>query len=94
MKKKVIISIILFSSVSFNSFAATGYARGGLLFSLSIIGILLAITGIFCGIDHIKKNGKRYIHRTRTIVRTKLLSLWNHLKQNDSIIIVHHSPIN
>ncbi|MGA2823684.1 MAG: hypothetical protein ABSE72_09185 [Bacteroidales bacterium] len=72
MKKKVSLGLILLTGLSSQVFAAAGYAKDGLEFSLVLIGFLLLVAGVLKGIDYISKNRKMLVHRVKVFIKKKV----------------------
>ena len=72
MKKEVSLGLILLTGLSSQAFAAAGYAKDGLEFSLVLIGFLLLVAGVLKGIDYISKNRKMLVHRVKAFIKKKV----------------------
>ena len=81
MKKEMLIMIALLLGVSFNSFAGTGNANGGLEFLLVIVGLLLIILGLLFGIDYLQKKGKSMISNSMSFLMKKISLLRDYLNK-------------
>ena len=77
MKKTILIGLILLFGPSYQSFAKAGIASDEREFVLFIIAFLLFVAGIFEATDYLKKNGKTFFIRVRTLLRDKMLMLKN-----------------
>jgi hypothetical protein len=78
MRKVISIGLILSTGLSSQAFAAAGYAKDGLAFSLFLIGFLLLVASVLKGIDYISKNGKTILYQVKAFIRTKMTALLRH----------------
>ena len=69
MSKVFIIWQVLFLGLSFQAFAKSGVADGGLEFLLLIIGFLLLAAGLFAGIEYLMKNGRDLLSRFKEFLK-------------------------
>ena len=74
MKKIMLIWLVLFLGVSYQTFAKAGMASDEKEFFLIIILFFLLVEGIFEGIDYLRKNGKSLFLRFRTFLKNKMLT--------------------
>ena len=81
MKKEIFIIIVLLLGVSFKSFAGTGNANDGFVFSLVIAGLLLIIVGLLNGVDYLQKNGKTMIYKAMTFLKKMITLLRDRLNK-------------
>lgn len=80
MKKRIAFALVFLLGIHRASFAATGNADDGLIFSLVIIGFLLVIFSFLVAIDFLKKNGKTIVKRNFQLLRNvfhSVFSRWN-----------------
>jgi hypothetical protein len=75
MRKVMSLGIIFITGLSSQVFAAAGYAKDGLEFSLVLIGFLLLVAGVLKGIDYLSKNRKMLVHRVKAFIKKKVTSL-------------------
>lgn len=66
MKKEILILAMLLLGISGPSFAGTGDANDGLVFSLIIVGMLLAIVALITTTKWLKNNGQLIWQNTIT----------------------------
>lgn len=69
------IGLIVLTGLSSQAFAAAGYAKDGLAFSLFLISFLLLVAGFLKGIDYISKNGKTIVYQVKAFIKKKATSL-------------------
>lgn len=81
MKKKIFILGALIVGMSFNSFAGTGGANDGVLFTLVLVAFLLLIAGILSTINYFKKNGLRKIISTTKVIIKKGVTILDYFKK-------------
>ena len=79
MKKQMFIITALILGLSYESYAGTGGADGGLEFLIIIIGFLLIILALLTVGDYLKKNGKTLIYKSITSFKKMIISLSDYL---------------
>ena len=72
MKNLYFFLLLTLGSIS-KAHASAGNARDGLMFSLTIIGLLLVLAGILFLMDFFKGNGMQIIHRSVSQFISKLI---------------------
>lgn len=77
MNKKALFGLALFLGLSSQAFAGAGYANDGLVFTLVLIGVFMALAALLYGIDYLHKNGKTLYTRVKAYIGKQ----WNALDQ-------------
>lgn len=75
MKKIMLIWVVLFFGLSYQSVAKAGMASDEYEFFLIIIGFILLVAAFIEGIDYLKKNGKTLFLSFWTFLKNKILIL-------------------
>jgi hypothetical protein len=72
MNKVLKIGLVLFLGLSYQAFAKAGVADGGFEFMLAIVCFLLAVAGLFAGIEYLMKNGRNLFNRFKALLKKKI----------------------
>ncbi len=71
MKKQMLLLLVMMLGLSGRTYASAGRAYDTLAFILVLIGFLLVVAGLLEATDYLRRNGRKMINRSITVLKKK-----------------------